>query len=126
MDDTDQPPIACCLGATEYQSRIAWIENLTRQALRSHARDDLVLRLSYTPEAAAEVRKMVEQERICCPFLTFDLHQSYEAASVTITATEAARDSADMLFGQFLSGLRHAITGPALPPLARAGDKFHI
>ncbi len=86
MNDRGQPPIACSLGATEYRSRIAWIENLTRQALRSHVRDDLVLRLSYTPEAAADVRKMVEQERICCPFLTFDLQQSPEAASVTITA----------------------------------------
>lgn len=104
MNDTDQLQIVCCLGPTEYRSRIAWIENLTRQTLRSHVRDDLVLRLSYTPEATADVRKMVEQERICCPFLTFDLQQSPEATSVTITAPETARDSADTLFGQFLSG----------------------
>jgi hypothetical protein len=107
METTEQPPIACCLGAREYQSRIAWIENLTVRALQSHARDDLVLHISYTPEAAPEVRRMVERERMCCPFLTFDLDQSLEAVSVRITVPEPARDSADMLFGQFLGGLSH-------------------
>jgi hypothetical protein len=99
------PPVACCLSAGEYQGRIAWIEILTRRALQSHARDDLVLCLSYAPEAAPDVRQMVEQERTCCPFLTFDLDQSPKAVRLKITAPEAARDSADMLFGQFLSGL---------------------
>ena len=96
--------LACCLSAGEYQNRLAWIETLTRKALRSHARDDLVLRLVYAPEAAAEVRKMVEQERICCAFLMFDLEHETSAVRVTITVPEAARASADMLFGPFLGG----------------------
>ena len=102
---TKPPPVACCLSAGEYQDRIAWIESLALRALQSHARDDLVLCLSYAPEAAPDVRKMVDQERICCPFLTFDLDHSPEAVRLKIIAPEAARDSADMLFGQFLSGL---------------------
>ena len=91
--------------APSYQHRKAWIERLTSQALRSSARDDLVLRLLYAPEAAADVRKMVEQERICCAFLTFDLDERGDAVFVTITAQEAAQ-ILDMLFGQFLAGRR--------------------
>ncbi len=102
MGMTEQPPIVCCLRMDEYRSRIAWIEDLTLRALQSHVRDDLVLLLFYAPEAAPDVRRMVEQERICCPFLTFDLDQSLKAASVRIIAPEAVRDFADMLFGQFL------------------------
>jgi hypothetical protein len=104
METREQPPITCCLGAVEYQNRTAWIENLTRRALKGHARHDLTLFLSYAPEATAEVERMVEQERICCPFLTFELDQSLDAVSVRITAPEAARNSADMLFEQFLGG----------------------
>src|SRR5271163_577941 len=104
MSDGEQPPVACCLNAREYQARLARIETLTRKALRTHTRNDLVLRLVYAPEAAGEVRKLVEQERMCCAFLTFDLDQCPNAVRVTITAPEAARDSVDVLFGHFLSG----------------------
>jgi hypothetical protein len=104
MSDGEQAPVACCLSGGEYQTRLAWIENLTRRALRTHMRNDLVLRLVHAPEAAGEVRKLVEQERMCCAFLTFDLDQRPNAVSVTITAPEAARDSVDVLFGNFLSG----------------------
>ena len=91
---SDQSPFACWLGTSDYQKRIAWIETLARKALRSHVRDDLVLRLVYMPEAAADVRKMVEQERICCAFLTFELRQAPDAVTVRITAPEVARASA--------------------------------
>lgn len=74
------------------------------QALRSHDRDDLVLYLGYAPEAAGEVQKMVKQERMCCAFLTFDLHAQADTICLTITAPEAARESTDVLFGQFLPG----------------------
>jgi len=55
------------------QDRLAWIAQLARDALRSHQRDDLVLRLRYAPEAMARVREMIRKERICCGFLTIDL-----------------------------------------------------
>jgi hypothetical protein len=89
MIGSEQPPIACCLSAGDYQHRIAWIERLTSEALRSSARDDLVLRLLYASEAAGEVQKMVEQERICCAFLIFDLDERADAVCATITAPEA-------------------------------------
>jgi hypothetical protein len=97
------PPLTCCLSAGAYRNRITWIESLTRRALRSYARDDLVLSLTYAQEAAAEVQKMVEEERICCAFLTFDLKEESDCIRVTITVPEAARASADMLFGHFLA-----------------------
>jgi hypothetical protein len=103
MGVSKQPPIACCLNIGEYQSRVAWIESLTRKSLRGRTRDDLVLRLFFAPEAATEVQKMIEQERICCAFLTFDIDQRKDAVCVTITAPEAAREAAHMLFGQFLA-----------------------
>ena len=56
-------PVACCLDGDDYRSRITWIENLTRRALRGHRRDDLRLHLTYAPEAVADVRLMVEQEQ---------------------------------------------------------------
>jgi hypothetical protein len=104
MSISEQPPVACCLSTSEYQSRIAWIKTLTHQFLREHSRDDLVLRLFYAPEAAAEVGRMVEQERTCCAFLVFEMDHRPDAVCVTITAPEAAREAADMLFGQFLTG----------------------
>lgn len=113
MDSSEQPPIACCLSTGEYQRRIAWIESLARMHLREHTRDDLVLRLLYAPEAADEVRRMIEQERLCCAFLMFVFDQRPDAVRVTITAPETAREAADMLFGQFLEVklplTRHAI-----------------
>jgi hypothetical protein len=103
MGVSKQPPIACRLSIGEYQSRVAWIEGLTRKSLRGRTRDDLVLRLFFAPEAVTEVLKMIEQERICCAFLTFDIDQRKDAVCVTITAPEAAREAAHMLFGQFLA-----------------------
>ena len=104
MSLSARPPVACCLSAGEYQSRIAWIESLARKSLREHVRDGLVLRLIYKQEAAGEVRRMVEQKRQCCAFLAFDLEQQPDAVCVAITAPEAAREAADGLFGQFLAG----------------------
>ena len=104
MDSSEQPPIACCLSTGEYQRRNAWIESLARTHLRKHTRDDLVLRLLYASEAADEVRRMVEHERICCAFMTFVFDQRPDAVRVTITAPEIAREAADMLFEQFLKG----------------------
>jgi hypothetical protein len=50
---------------------------------------------------------MVEQERICCAFLSFDLRHEPDAITLTITLPEATRDSADRLFEPFLVGNAH-------------------
>ena len=104
MDAIERKPIACCLGADDYRERSAWIEDLTHRALRQHTRSDLVLDLSYALEAASDVQNMVEQERICCPFLDFHFIETPDAVNVTIIVPESARESANMLFQPFLGG----------------------
>ena len=102
MSVSQGQPIACCLGASDYRMRIAWIEDLTRRALQRHVRDDLTLRLFYAPAASAEVERLVALERVCCPFLRFDLAEEDGALRLTVSAPEAARGSEDTLFGQYL------------------------
>ena len=97
-------PLVCCLSGDDYRNRITWIENLARRALRGHRRDDLKLHLTYAPEAVADVRLMVEQERACCAFLIFILQQEPDAITVTITAPEVVQGGADMLLASFLAG----------------------
>jgi len=102
MTMIEAPPIACTLNPSEYKVRLAWIGSLTRDSLRGHERRDLVLDLRYAPEAAARVGEMVRNEQACCSFLTFDLRETSDEIRLTITAPEAARETADVLFQQFL------------------------
>jgi hypothetical protein len=102
MTMTEAPPIACALAPGALKERLAWISALTRDALRSHE-CDLLLDLRYAPDAAERVREMVHNEQACCPFLTFDLYEEANEIRLTITAPEAAREAADMLFEQFLA-----------------------
>ncbi|MFM9847373.1 MAG: hypothetical protein ACKVP3_09445 [Hyphomicrobiaceae bacterium] len=85
------------------KTRIAWINDLARDALRTHERRDLVLDLRYAPEARERVREMVRNEQTCCSFLTFDLREEPHEIRLVITAPEAAREAADMLFQQFVA-----------------------
>jgi hypothetical protein len=98
-------PIACTLTAGHFKDRMAWIGELTRDALRSHERQDLVLDLRYAPEAADRVREMVRKEQGCCSFLTFAIREGLDEIRVTITAPEAARKAADELFERFVASV---------------------
>jgi hypothetical protein len=102
MTNAGSAPIACTLTPGDYKTRLAWIADLTREALRSQARRDLELELVYSADAAERVREMVRLEQDCCAFLTFDLDQRPDEIRLTIKAPERAREAADMLFGQFL------------------------
>ena len=101
---TETTPITCALAPGAYKDRMAWMATLTRDALRSYERRDLVLDLRYAPEARDRVREMVRNERSCCPFLTFDLNERPGQIQLTISAPETAREAADMLFEQFVAG----------------------
>ena len=103
MPRSGAKPIACTLTPGDFNSRLAWIAELTRDALREHRRDDLVLQLTYAPEAAHRVREMVRREQACCAFLTFDLREEPDAVRLIITAPEDARAAADTLFEQFVA-----------------------
>ena len=98
-------PIACTLTAGNFKDRMSWIGELTRDALRSHERQDLVLDLRYAPQAADRLREMVRKEQECCSFLTFAIREGLDEIRVTITAPEAARKAADELFERFVASV---------------------
>lgn len=86
----NQRPIACTLSASDYRRRLAEIAALSRDALRHVECRGLTLDLRYAPEAAARVRQLVEQERACCAFLQFELHEEADEVRLLVTAPAAA------------------------------------
>jgi hypothetical protein len=118
MTKIKTPPIACTLAPGDFKERLAWIGALTRDALRSHERRDLVLDLRYAPEVVERVREMVRNEQGCCSFLTFDLREEPLEIRLIVTAPEAAREAADMLFEQFVAGApASSACAGAAPPI---------
>jgi hypothetical protein len=112
--DAETSPIACTLSPGAYGERVAWIQNLARDALISARRDDLVLHLSYAAHAAPRVREMVEKEKACCAFLTFAFSGDVAGIHLKITAPEEAREAADVLFAHF-APLPTALQGKSQP-----------
>ena len=102
MTKAEDAPIACVLTSDDYRTRLAWIAELTRDALQSHTRRDLELELVYAPNALERVREMVRKEQECCAFLTFDVDERPDGIRLTIKAPEQAREAADTLFAPFL------------------------
>jgi hypothetical protein len=103
MPSSEARPIACTLAPGDFNGRLAWIAELTRDALREHRRDDLVLQLTYASEAAHRVCELVRREQACCAFLTFDLREEPDHVRLSITAPEEARAAVDTLFQQFVA-----------------------
>ena len=103
MESRVGEPIACTLQPGEYQQRLAWLAQLSRDGLLEMSRDDLQLELRYAPAVADRVREMVSKEQACCAFLNFELAETTEGVRLTITAPERARDVADALFEQLVS-----------------------
>ncbi|MBL6613635.1 MAG: hypothetical protein ISP45_06475 [Reyranella sp.] len=97
------PPIACTLDVGSFKARLTWIADLNAKALTTSRRGDLALILEYRPEALEDVRQLVRGEQACCAFLDFSLDECADKVILTITAPEAARDAADMLFEQFMA-----------------------
>jgi hypothetical protein len=95
-------PIACTLIEGDFRDRLAWIAELTRDALQGYERADLTLKLRYAREAVQRVQDMVRKERACCAFLTFEMREQADEVWVTIKAPEEIRPTADALFEPFL------------------------
>ena len=89
--DTPDVPIACTLTPDAYRARLRTIAELTRDALRRVERDGDVLDLRYAATAAHRVRALVEQERACCAFLTFEVHEHADEVQVLVTVPPEAR-----------------------------------
>ena len=103
---TNAQPIACTLSDKDLRDRRIWIADLARDGLLSHQRGDLALCLWYRPDVVGRVRQMVQQEEACCAFLSFQIHEQPDAVTLTIKATEEAREIADALFDQFVATAR--------------------
>jgi hypothetical protein len=98
---THEEPIACTLGASDFEGRAASIRDLARRSLRHASRTPLSLSLSYAPDAIEELRELVRKEQSCCAFLAFDLREEPAGVLLTITAPHSAADAADALFDHF-------------------------
>lgn len=96
-------PIACTLGAGDYQARLAWLAELNARALTCHWREGLVLHLQYRADALPEVQELVRRESACCGFLQFDLKRAGSVPDLTVTAPPEAAGAADTLFAAFIS-----------------------
>jgi hypothetical protein len=100
-DSKVEEAIACTLQGDDFPSRTAWIRSIAERHLRKSMRSPLTLYLVYAKEAADDVREMVRKEQDCCAFLRFDLSIGKDEVHLLITAPEAAREAADMLFDHF-------------------------
>ena len=102
MSETmEAEPIVCTLDGGSFKDRMVRIADLNARALKKARRTNLRLELQYSPAAIAEVRQLIAQERECCALLSFDLIEDRRALKLTITAPEAARATAETVFGPF-------------------------
>ncbi len=102
---TNNTPIACTLGGTDYTERLAWIASLNHDGLLSHERHDAALELRYAAGVRDRVHELVRKESECCAFLAFALDESRGDVRLTITAPDRVRDAADTFFEPFLTSL---------------------
>jgi hypothetical protein len=85
-------PAACTLPTSEQPLRLAELDDLLAQHVRSVRRDSTTrVTLELTPEAhiAAAAADLAVRETACCSFFAFDLHVAEGALSLSVSAGEA-------------------------------------
>jgi len=102
MQAAPEPPIACALPTAALSERLAWIRQVTSRSLLSHHLVDRTLRLTYRPDAKAELERIVAGERECCSFLEFSLEDRPDTVVLSIQAPPGVNANARWLFDQFL------------------------
>ena len=102
MSTHEDSALACTLDAGAMGPRLEWIRRVTAESLVSFQLDGPVLRLTYRPQAARDISRIVELERACCAFLDFSLATSENEVVLTIAAPERACEGARWLFAQFM------------------------
>jgi hypothetical protein len=65
----------------------------TRAEKKSVERDGLRLQLVYDRNARQEVEHMVNRERDCCTFLTFDIHERETPSRSSLSGTPTTKAS---------------------------------
>ena len=89
---TSQPPVACALTAAELRAR----RHEVLELLRGHGRDRRPLpngyRLGFEPsdDLMVSLAALIETERACCPFLSFQLIVEPDHGPVSLELTGPA------------------------------------
>lgn len=108
-------PIACTLSPMEFSARAASIAQLTVTALLAHRIDGSTAHLLYRHEAKTAVNQLVQQEQECCHFLSFEMGQTSDGITLTITAPPEALSDAAALFAHLLPSQETHVS-PAVAP----------
>ncbi|MBC3919208.1 hypothetical protein H8L32_17075 [Undibacterium sp. CY18W] len=102
MASNKPAPIACTLSAMEFKGRAASIAQLTATSLLSHRIDGCTAHLLYRQDAKQAVEQLVQQEQSCCGFLSFEMGQSSDGITLSITAPPEVQSDAEALFAHLL------------------------
>jgi hypothetical protein len=102
MSRPEPETLACTLDLEAMGPRLAEIQRLTAEHLRSHRVEGRTLHLIYDGKAVQEMTRVVELERACCAFLDFELKVAPDGVELAITAPEQDGSDAQWLFAQFL------------------------
>ncbi len=99
--ENQQPAVACSLSSPDYQTRIRRFANLNHDLLLDSRTLELGLELTYSLNAADELRELVRLEEECCPFLRFRLEPGPASIKLSILVPESARESVNALLQPF-------------------------
>lgn len=83
-------PIACSLSAADYGARSDEISALASEALRAPEPIDGGVRFAFAPGAEDRLRRLVDAEAECCPFLTMHLRRTSDALELEVTGPAEA------------------------------------
>lgn len=107
-------PVVCTASSDEIPQRIAQIESLrTRLSGVERIDDGLVLHFGSGDAVAAEVRRFTRDEKACCQFWGFDVHESPGGTTLRWEGPPSVRGFFDELV-RFLAGDEPATTFPGL------------
>ena len=101
-------PIACSLGAGDYEERVQQLGELSAHTLLSRQPivDGERLRFTDSPGTEEALRAAIEAEASCCSFLTMTLKRSRDGLVLDVTGPELARPIIAELFE-----LHHPVVG---------------
>jgi hypothetical protein len=91
-------PIACSLPPADYAKRRAHIDDITRSALLGREPIESGERMTFAPEAEADLRELVAAEAECCSFLRMELSRSGDALTLDVTGPDDAQPIIAELF----------------------------
>lgn len=101
---SEEVPVTCALPPGDFDQRLAWIAALNRTALLRTHRDGRRLILTYGRSQAGLVHEMVDRERQCCGFLSFEVTKGQDSVTLVIEAPKEVADVLDTVFAPFLAG----------------------